>query len=488
MTPELPTCQTLAAEGATLIPVVRRLVADGLTPVSALARLKDEQHAFCFESVVGGERVARYSFIGVRPRAEIKGNLHSLTLTDEQGTQELQGHPYDAVRAYMRTIKCAKVPGLPRFAGGLVGYFSYDTVRMAEDLPNCPPDPLGLPDVHLMRFDTILAFDHSFNHLLLIAHLDITRSSLMEEWKRAEAELDALTAQLSEPISISLVPIPEPRELNFRSHTTQADFEASVARIQEFIKAGDAFQVVPSQRLSAPCTVHPYSVYRSLRSLNPSPYLFYVRLAETSLVGASPEIMVRVEDGRVTVRPIAGTTRRGATPEEDEQLGKELLADAKEVAEHTMLIDLGRNDVGRVCKPGTVELKERMTIERYSHVQHIVSHVEGELQDGLDALDALRCCHPAGTVSGAPKIRAMQIIDTCEPVKRGPYAGAVGYLDFRGNLDTCIALRTAILTPGEVHVQSGAGVVADSVPAKEWEETMRKAMATLQAIARADAF
>ncbi|MBA3684992.1 MAG: anthranilate synthase component I [Planctomycetes bacterium] len=490
MTSDLERCRRQAAEGFTLIPVVRRLVADDLTPVAAIARFVDEPHAFLFESVVGGERLARYSMIGVRPVARLVGGLDGLDLIASDGTRTpLAGDPFTAVRRYLAPLRSPSLPGLPRLCGGLVGYFSYDTIRLSEPLPDCPPDPLGLPDVHLMRFDTVLVFDHSFNHLLLITHLDLTDWKTVDDaWAQATSELDALQARLSAPLAPRLVAAPEPREITYRQHTSQAQFEAGVSRIQEYVKAGDAFQVVLSQRLSAPCAVTPFQVYRSLRSLNPSPYLFYLRLGEASLVGASPEIMVRVEDGKVAVRPIAGTALRGATPEEDERLARELLADPKELAEHTMLIDLGRNDVGRVCKPGTVKLLERMVIERYSHVQHIVSHVEGELRDDLDALDALRCCHPAGTVSGAPKVRAMQIIDQLEPVKRGPYAGAVGYLDFRGNLDTCIALRTAVLTPGEVHVQAGAGVVADSVPASEYEETLRKARGTLAAIARAHGF
>ena len=294
--------------------------------------------------------------------------------------------------------------------------------------------------------------------------------------------------RLEKPHASHLVEAQPGVDPTYHQHTSKDRYEAGVRRIQEYVKAGDAFQVVLSQRLSAACSLTPFQVYRSLRSLNPSPYLFCLKLGDSALVGASPELLVRVEDGRVAVRPIAGTTLRGTTPAEDDRLAKELLADPKELAEHTMLIDLGRNDVGRVCKPGSVKLTERMVIERYSHVQHIVSHVEGVLRDDLDALDALRCCHPAGTVSGAPKVRAMQIIDELEPVKRGPYAGAVGYLDFRGNLDTCITLRTAILTPGKVHVQAGAGVVADSVPAAEYEETLRKARGTLMAIARAGQF
>ena len=490
MTPDLAAVTALAAEGYTLIPVVRRLVADELTPVGALARLSEEPYAFLFESVVGGERVARYSMLGAAPRERLVGDLTQVILHRADGTNEtLPGDPYAAVRAYMQRYRTPHLPGLPRFSGGLVGYLSYDTVRMMEPLPHCPPDVLGLPDLHLCRYDTVLVFDHSYNHLLLITHLDLTTGSAVEvAYAKALAELDVLQARLEKPHVSQLV---EPRpgsDPTYHQHTGKERFEAGVRRIHEYVKAGDAFQVVLSQRLTAECSLTPFQVYRSLRSLNPSPYLFCLKLGDSALVGASPELLVRVEDGRVAVRPIAGTTLRGATPAEDERLAKELLADPKELAEHTMLIDLGRNDVGRVCKPGSVKLTEKMVIERYSHVQHIVSHVEGQLRDDLDALDALRCCHPAGTVSGAPKVRAMQIIDELEPVKRGPYAGAVGYLDFRGNLDTCIALRTAILTPGKVHVQAGAGVVADSVPAAEYEETLRKARGTLMAIARAGQF
>jgi anthranilate synthase component 1 len=490
MTPDRSTCSTLAAQGYTLIPVVRRLVADALTPVGVLARIQAEPYAFLFESVVGGERVARYSMLGITPRERLVGDLTQVVLHAADGsTRVLPGDPYTAVRQYLARLKSPPTPDLPRFTGGLVGYFSYDTVRMLESLPRVPADPLQLPDLHLARFDTVLVFDHSYNHLLLITHLDLSGGmSVAQAYAQAERELDAVQARLEEPQRTHLVAAQPGPPIDYRQYTTQAQFEHSVERIKEYIKAGDAFQVVLSQRLSAPRTVSAFQVYRSLRSLNPSPYLFSLGLGGSSLVGASPELLVRVDQGRVAVRPIAGTALRGATPEEDERLAQALLHDPKELAEHTMLIDLGRNDVGRVCKPGSVTLTERMVIERYSHVQHMVSHVEGQLRDDLDALDALRCCHPAGTVSGAPKVRAMQIIDELEPVKRGPYAGAVGYLDFRGNLDTCIALRTAILTPGEVHVQAGAGIVADSVPASEYEETLRKARGTLLAIARAGQF
>jgi anthranilate synthase component 1 len=490
MFPDRLTCKKLAAGNYNFIPVVRRLIADELTPVGVLARLQKEEYSFLLESVVGGERVARYSMLGVRPRSRLVGDLKQLNLHQQDGTiVSIPGDPYKTISNYLAEFKTPKLPELPRFTGGLVGYFGYDTVRLHEPLPKVPPDILGLPDIHLMRFDTVIVFDHSFNHLLLITHLDLRGDASIDgAYDAAERELDELQQRLSTPLVPNLVRDIHPKDVQYRQHTSQQQFEEGVRKVQEYVKAGDAFQVVLSQRLSAPCQATPFQVYRSLRSLNPSPYLFYLRLGSCSLVGASPEVMVRVDGGNVAVRPIAGTTTRGATPEEDERLAKELLADPKERAEHTMLIDLGRNDVGRVCKAGSVKLLEQMIIERYSHVQHIVSHIEGILRPEMSALDALRCCHPAGTVSGAPKVRAMQIIDELEPVKRGPYAGAVGYLDFRGNLDTCIALRTAILTPGEVHVQAGAGIVADSVPAKEYEETMRKARATLLAIARAGDF
>lgn len=489
--PTLDECQRLADAGYNYLPVYRRLVCDDLSPVGAFERLAEESHGFLFESVVGGERVARYSMLGVAPRAHLLGHAGRMVLRSADGASEevLAGGSIQAVRQYLAGIKSPDIPGLPRFSGGLVGYFGYDFAREAEDLPNCPPDDLGLPDVHLMHFDTVLVFDHSFNHLLLITHLDLRAGQeVATAYEDAGRELKQLEHRLRWPSAPRLVEVSDPPELPFHSHTSREDFEAGVERIKEYIRAGDIFQAVPSQRLSAALTVSPLQVYRSVRSLNPSPYMFNLRLGPASLVGASPEILVSVEQGQVAVRPIAGTIHRGANAAEDQALAEELLADPKERAEHVMLIDLGRNDIGRVCQPGSVSLDEQMTIERYSHVQHIVSHVSGTLREDCDALDALAAVHPAGTVSGAPKIRAMEIIDELEPVKRGPYAGAVGYLDFRGNLDTCIALRTAILAGGEVHVQAGAGVVADSQPAKEWQETMNKAQAMLRAIARADQF
>ena len=490
MTSDLDRCRDQARQGFTLIPLMRRLVADDLTPVGVLARCREEPYAFLFESVVGGERVARFSMLGLKPVARLVGDLQGVTLHRADGTSSrLPGDPYSAIRAYLKPLSSPPIPGLPRFSGGLVGYFSYDSVRLFESLPDGPPDHLHLPDLHLLRFDTVLVFDHSFNHLLLITHLDLSGGADVDSaFASAQRELDELTQRLQTPLAPQLVEVSAPRELTFSQHTSQAVYEAGVRKIQEYIRAGDVFQVVLSQRLSAPCDLHPFQVYRSLRSLNPSPYLFYLRLGAASLVGASPEIMVRVDEGVVTVRPIAGTAARGATPAEDEALAQALLADPKELAEHTMLIDLGRNDVGRVAKPGSVTLVERMVIERYSHVQHIVSHIEGRLATGLDALDAVRCCHPAGTVSGAPKVRAMEIIDELEPTRRGPYAGAVGYVGWGARtLDTAIAIRTVVLRGGRAWVQAGAGIVADSDPLLEWRETEAKARAVLAALGLAGA-
>lgn len=489
MTPDLAACAAYAADGFTMIPVCCRLVADDLTPVGAMARLAEEPYSFLFESVTGGERLARYSFVGIQPKERITLQDGLLKIIRPSGEHILDGHPFEALRRYLAPFTSPCIQGLPRFSGGLVGYFGYDIVRLVEDLPNCPPDQLGLPDIHLMRFDRLMAFDHALGHLLLIGHIDLTQGGdLASLYKAEETALQAIAERLQTPTRVRLVE-PEPTKLlPFTAHTSKESFEKSVATMQEHIRAGDIFQGVPSQRLSAPLSATPFQVYRSLRSLNPSPYMFCLRLGDNSLVGASPEILVRLEDRTLAVRPIAGTCPRGATPAEDAALAAKLLADPKERAEHIMLIDLGRNDVGRVAVPGTVKLTETMVIERYSHVQHIVSHVEGKLREGLDALDVLAACHPAGTVSGAPKIEAMKIIDRLETVKRGPYAGAVGYLDYRGNCDTCIALRTAVLTPGMAHVQAGAGVVADSIPEREWEETMAKARALLMAISRADRF
>ncbi len=480
----------LIKEGYNCLPIVRRLVADDLTPVAALSRFADQDYSFLFESVVGGESLARFSILGIKPVERLVGDLEKVHVVKSDGsTSDLDGDPYTAVRNYMQQFKRPQIPGLPRFCGGLVGYFSYDVVRLLEHLPDVPEDVLGVPDILLMRYDTVLIFDHSFNQLLLVSHVQADSVEAFEAaLKEAETELDWVEAELQKPITPRLHQAHKDAEIEFTSFTKREDYEAAVSKGKEYIKDGDIFQFVPSLRLAMDTKAEPLQIYRSMRSLNPSPYMFCLRLGDFSWVGASPEIMVRVEDDLVHVRPIAGTIGRGATEKEDEVLAEQLLADPKERAEHVMLIDLGRNDVGRVSKAGTVLLKDEMVIERYSHVQHIVSHVQGELRDDMDALDALRYCHPAGTVSGAPKIRAMEIIDEVEPIKRGPYAGAVGYLDFNGNMDTCIALRTCVIKDGKAYVQAGAGVVADSIPEKEYEECMKKAQAVLQSVARAESF
>lgn len=480
----------LLRQGHNHLPLIRRLVADDLTPVAALSRFADQEHSFLFESVVGGESLARYSILGIKPVERLVGDLEQVVVIGADGTERpLRGDPYTAVRSYMQQFKRPHLDELPRFSGGLVGYFSYDVVRLLEHLPDMPEDVLGVPDIHLMRYDTLLIFDHSFNQLLLVSHVHVNgEAELDAALQAANDELDWVEDELQKALTPRLHQITSPDDISFTSFTTAEDYQAAVTKGKAYIKAGDIFQFVPSLRLAMETSASPLQIYRSMRSLNPSPYMFCMRLGDFSWVGASPEIMVRVEAGLVHVRPIAGTIGRGATEQEDEALAAQLLADPKERAEHVMLIDLGRNDVGRVCKGGSVVLKDTMVIERYSHVQHIVSHVQGELREDMDALDALRYCHPAGTVSGAPKIRAMEIIDEVEPIKRGPYAGAVGYLDFNGNMDTCIALRTCIIKDGKAYVQAGAGVVADSIPEKEYEECMRKAQAVLQSVARAESF
>jgi anthranilate synthase component 1 len=373
---------------------------------------------------------------------------------------------------------------LPRFAGGLVGYFAYDCVRYFEPrLSRTRPDPLGTPDILLMLSDELVVFDNLRATLTLVVHAD---PDSRDDLARANARLDQLEAELSRPMGVSHAPLPASATApEFVSGFTQEKYFAAVDKIKGYIAAGDCMQVVPSQRLSARFDAEPLQLYRAIRRLNPSPYLYCMHLADHHVVGSSPEILVRVEDGSVTVRPIAGTRKRGATRDEDVALEKELLADPKEIAEHLMLIDLGRNDVGRVSATGSVKLTERMTVERYSHVMHIVSNVKGQLKPGLDALDALAATFPAGTLTGAPKVRAMEIIDEVESVKRGIYGGAVGYLGWDGNMDLAIAIRTAVIKDGQVHVQAGGGVVADSVPQLEWEETMNKAKAMMRAAATA---
>ncbi len=478
------------AEGATLVPVFRELIADTETAVSAYAKLARPPFGFLLESVVGGERWARYTFLGTEPRSawRLRGHRIDRWAPDTGWVEGAASRdPLGDLDAIMRAQRPAEVPGLPRFWAGAVGFFGYDVVRHVEHLPDQPADDLDLPDALFMLTGTVIAIDNLFGRAKVIVAVETEgadREELRRRYEAAGAEIDELihrlrTAPAPEPLALPRAPEGDPP---FESSFSRELFEAGVRRIQEYIAAGDAFQVVLSQRLSVPLAAPAFDLYRILRTLNPSPYLYYLELDGFQLVGSSPEVLVRVEDGRALVRPIAGTRRRGSSEAEDAELARDLLADPKERAEHLMLLDLGRNDVGRISRYGSVEVRERMIIERYSHVLHMVSTVEGEIADGVTAMDVLRAAFPAGTVSGAPKVRAMEIIDELERVKRGPYAGAIGYIAAGGRaMDLAIAIRTVVAAGGRAHVQAGAGVVADSDPAMEYEETLNKARALLRA-------
>jgi anthranilate synthase component I len=479
------------ARTGTLVPVWVELPFDTETAITAYHKLVRPPFGFLLESVVGGERWARYTFLGTEPRGAWRLRGRRMEHWTPEGGWVDGGEaadPLDDFDRMMREHVPAAVPGLPRFWGGAVGYFGYDVVRLVENLPDAPPADLDLPDAVFLLTGTVVAVDNLFNRALAIAAVDVRgadEAELRRRYEAAGAEVRALVGRLrtaAPPPPLELRPdaVADPE---FQSTCSRGDFEDAVRRVQEYVHAGDAFQVVLSQRLTVPLRVAPFDVYRALRALNPSPYLFYLELDGVRLIGSSPEVMVRLEEGRVTVRPIAGTRRRGATDAEDEALSRELLADPKELAEHLMLLDLGRNDVGRVARYGSVRVSQRMAVERYSHVLHVVSTVEGDLREGLSGMDVFRASFPAGTVSGAPKVRAMEIIDELEPVRRGPYAGAVGYFGYGGGaLDTAIAIRTLVVEGDRAHVQAGAGVVADSRPEAEYEETLNKARALLRAV------
>jgi anthranilate synthase component 1 len=475
----------LAAAGYNRVPLILETFADLDTPLSIYLKLANQPWSYLLESVVGGERFGRYSFIGLTAdaRLEVRGKLCSEYRGGRAVQQATVDDPLAYIDQYLARFKVAQDARLPRFCGGLVGYFGYDTVRYIERrLAGCAkPDPLGTPDVVLLVSEEIAIVDNLSGKLSLVVYAE---PGVPDAYARARARLRALLARLREPVAIpDDVSMPcEPAVSGFGEQA----YHAAVERAKRYIYEGDIMQVVPSQRMSKPFRATPMALYRALRTLNPSPYMFYFDFGAFHVVGASPEILVRLEGDTVTVRPIAGTRRRGATPEEDCALAEELLADAKERAEHIMLVDLGRNDIGRVACTGTVRVTEQMVIERYSHVMHIVSNVEARLRPGLRAIDVLRATFPAGTVSGAPKVRAMEIIDELEPVKRGIYAGAVGYLGFHGNMDVAIALRTAVIKDGVLHVQAGGGIVADSEPQAEWQETQNKAKALLRAAEMAE--
>ena len=495
--PHLPDRSRFAALGRTcrLVPVYRRLFADALTPLSAFARIDSGDAACLFESVVGGENVGRYSFLAADPflRFEARGEDVRVVAADGRVEEFVSADPLAELERRMQAYRPARLPELPPFTSGVVGYAAYDAVRYVERLPHPPPDDLGLPDLAFAFYDRMVVFDNVTKAIdvVVLAHVaDDSDAGLAAAYdaacRRIDATIAALFAPSAWPPVADIGPRPEPACLTDGSTASRFDragFMAAVDRAIEYIRAGDVFQVVLSRRLEIPFAAPAIELYRTLRVVNPSPFMFYLRTPACTLVGSSPEIMVRCVDGVITVRPLAGTRRRGGTPEEDAALAADLLADPKERAEHVMLIDLGRNDVGRVAAIGSVALADVMTIERYSHVMHLTSNVTGRLTPGLTAFDALRACLPAGTVSGAPKIRAMEIIDELEPVRRGPYAGAVGYVDFGGSMDTCIALRTVVVAGGKAYVQSGAGIVADSVAANEFEETVNKAKGLLVSIA-----
>ncbi len=477
------------ARNVDLVPVYRRLISDGLTPVSAFHRIDGSASACLFESVIGGEKVGRYSFLAADPFMQIEARGRRVHETRADGsTNEFDcDDPLEVLRSRVGAVRAAALDDLPPFVSGAVGYAGYDVVRYSEHLPDPPTDDRQLPDLAFAFFDRMIVFDHVNKTLVVVAmaHVGGKNCDLAAEYEKARQRVDELVGQLAAP-SVALIPVDIDAsgevDIAYTSNFTQSEFEAAVSKCVEYICAGDIFQVVISQRLAIDVECHPFEIYRTLRVVNPSPFMFYLRMAGVTLVGSSPEIMVRVIDGEITVRPLAGTRQRGANEQEDRRLAEELLADPKERAEHVMLVDLGRNDVGRVAAYRSVRLTDVMTIERYSHVMHITSNVTGQLTKDRDAFDALRACLPAGTVSGAPKVRAMEIIDSLEPHRRGPYAGAVGYLDFGGNMDTCIALRTMVLQDGKCYIQAGAGIVADSDPTSEYQETLNKARGLLKAV------
>jgi len=473
--PSLQDVKKLSQDG-NVVPIYREIVADLETPVSAFLKINRGGYSFLLESVEGGERLARYSFIGTEP-------YRVLTVRGEDKTD-----PLPLIAEELGRYKIVPVSELPKFCGGAIGYLSYETVTRFEELPSPDRAPLGLPESLFMFVDTLLIFDHVTHKIKVLSHVHLD-GDIAEAYQKAVDKINNLVERLNQPLKPSqqMNAATQPTsESRLSSNFSKEGFKESVLKIKQYIAAGEAIQVVLSQRLAQPTDADPFEIYRALRTINPSPYMFFLDFAGFYLIGASPEILVRVEDDVVMTRPLAGTRPRGKSLAEDAMLEQELRSDEKERAEHIMLVDLGRNDIGRVSEPGTVEVSELMEVERYSHVMHLVTHVQGKLQRNMSAFDALRACFPAGTVSGAPKIRAMEMIAELEPEKRGPYAGAVGYFSFSGNMDMAIAIRTMVVTKGIAYTQAGAGMVYDSVPEREYEETMNKAQALLKAISQAE--
>jgi anthranilate synthase component 1 len=479
----------LAAKG-TVVPVVKTVMADLLTPVSAYLKIeRNSPYAFLLESIEGGEKIARYSFLGCAPHLIVRARGREVTLERADGERETRPSPMlEVLREIMRERRPVKVPDLPPFAGGAVGYFGYDAVQWFERVPAEAPDDLRMDAAMVMFFSSLLAFDHVKHQIQIIANVftDCPREEWRERYEEACTEIARLEAALAAPVELP-PPARRAEPAHLRSNMTKDEYEAAIKVIKDYILAGDAFQVVFAQRFEVNIATHPFQVYRALRVVNPSPYMFFLKLGgEETLLGASPEMLVRCTGRRLEYRPIAGTYPRGATETEDLILGEQLRADEKEQAEHIMLVDLGRNDLGRVADYGSVEVAELMIVERFSHVMHLVSVIKARLKDGLDCFDALAAVFPAGTVSGAPKVRAMEIIDELEPTRRSAYAGAVLYLDYSGNLDSCITLRTMYVRGNQAYIQAGGGIVADSVPEKEYLETVNKARALIKAIELAE--
>jgi len=480
-----------AREG-NLVPVWKEILLDAETPVSAFRKIGNSQYAFLLESVEGGENVGRHSFLGSEPFAVFssKGDTVTVSRNGRQQARRLGAgeDPLAALAALLSEYQFVSAAGgLPRFCGGAVGFIGYDMVRFFERLPERAVDDLALPDSMLVLTDTCLIFDHAYHRGKVLSNALVTGDP-DQAYEQAIRKIEALCARLAAPSPAVPPPRPRPRDTALSVNLTREEYERIVMAAKDYISAGDIIQVVLSQRLSRPVAADPFDIYRALRSLNPSPYMYYLTYGDLRIIGSSPERLVSVQDGEVVTRPIAGSRPRGKTPQEDEALAAELLADEKERAEHVMLLDLGRNDLGRVCRYGTVVVDEQMVIEKYSHVQHIVSNVRGELRSGCDQFDVLRACFPAGTLSGAPKVRAMEIIEELEPTRRGPYGGVIGYFSFSGNMDTAITIRTIVCANGIAHIQVGAGIVADSLPGREYEECVTlKGGALLKAIEMAEA-
>lgn len=483
--PTIDEFKELATKG-NIVPVYRQLFADTITPVSAFQKLSNTENAFLLESAIGGEKISRYSFLGIDPFTEFTVIGHSIEIKRKGSVAETfqSKDPLEILHSIMKSFIPVPLDGLPKFYCCVVGYIGYDTIRYFERLPNVPKDDLLLPDIQLMFFDTVVIFDHTTRTMRVVCTAHINNEPLENIYNTAIQRIDRIIEKLQTPIISLGDDITSTREVNipYSSNFEKSDFLKAVEQCKEYIRAGDIFQVVISQRLKTQTRANPFDIYRALRVINPSPYMFYLKMRDLKLIGSSPEVMVKVEDKNIVVRPIAGTRKRGKNDAEDYMLAQELIADPKECAEHIMLLDLGRNDIGRVSRYGSVHIAEKMVIEKYSHVMHITSSVCGKLQEDKTAFDSLRACLPAGTLSGAPKIRAMEIIDEIEPTKRGPYGGAVGYFDFFGNVNTCITIRTIVLKDNDTYIQAGAGIVADSIPEREYEETLNKARGLLKAI------